>query len=294
MTTLIKPFNLSSSGADCLQTCERKYAHRYFLKTPFDGDYVDGPAKLRGSAFHKILELTNHDQGTYNHSVMQAVLNDFPKLCAIEDCARLQNALRQYWKLRMLNPRRVVARELSLTINFWTGVIDCVMERPDGTWIIQDQKTRGKCLDDEKEVAGWVRSSQQMCLYAKHAHDIAAACGLDASKFAGIILVEIEMPRIRKGKNESSFDFAQRLNAEPIKAREVFVPAHELKIDEVVKNFEMVRSRAHELQAAIQTEGLACAKQNKQNCKKYFEKCPYWSKCYGDAETTGDNYEDVL
>jgi hypothetical protein len=246
---------------------------------------------------HKVVELIQHDYKCYHRGILDKVAaeNQFNQP---HEIALIERAIREYFSM-IFDPTNRFPRLVKAEIRFESGLVkgflDSVWSDDRGNWIIADLKTRGMKVKPMPELAKELQYDQQLCLYSHNRFQIVEGLGLNPELFCGIILHEVEISRLKQGKNDTSEMFAARIQADrDCSHRATFVDHKTLRIAEVMKNFDEAASRAHILQQRVQTEGLECATKNTQSCNAFHSKCEFYSKCYGDTQPELPSFGDLL
>lgn len=281
---------VSHSGASTLQECERKYFFKYIVKIEKDVDFVTPDYFSFGQAFHKILEVTNHEHSNFSGSIAKGIIESH-KLDFNSDGARIFAMLRKYWVLHRACGLRCKKCEIKFTGTYTNGFVDAVMVEPCGKkWWIVDIKTAGQV---DNALPARIKLDQQLNLYAAFRASIAESCGLDPYEFAGIRYRESFKPLQVYKEGESFESFTSRCDA-GAKCREIIIPASELDSKKAYAEFCQNISRAHELENEYKkTQGLV-GRCNFKNCISYGRPCEYYSACYGKTYTESIGTANII
>jgi hypothetical protein len=276
---LVDPLVLSNSGVACMNDCERRFCHRYLLKTPKDPDFKDPAYFGFGRAFHGILEHTAGDPKRYSASAIGRPIVEKNGLNWDNDGAKISAMLRTFWLLAAQRPLAIAACEVEFENDIARGKIDAIGVDDQLNWYICDWKTTGVSLDLTKPAM--LRQDPQLCLYGALSEDIAAQLNLEPHKFAGVLLREIEKPRHRWKEGETFDSFHARISEKGNPAgRDMFVPIDELQWQDSYGNFLEAVKRARALQQEWIAGNETPGRQDTRNCKQWGSPCEFWSQCY--------------
>jgi hypothetical protein len=268
---------LSYSGMTCLQDCERKYVHRYVMKSKQDTDFETPNYFDFGSAFHKILELTSHEAKNFSAVNFEGIIKSYESLDYIADGGRIAALLRNYWLLHGQIPLFVAACELRLDLDKTTAVIDAIaVDKASGEWWIVDLKTTGMI---DATLPARISRDPQLNHYAACAPSIAKLMNLDLRRFAGVRYREGFKCRVEPKDNETFEKYTARVQPNS-KIREIVVASQDLKIPEVWESFMLAFETATRL-----TNEANAGRCNYNSCLKWGRPCEYFSQCYGRTFT---------
>lgn len=271
---------LSASGANMLQSCERKFVHNYILKTPKDPDWVTPGYFKFGRAFHEVLDVFNHDYRKFDKQTFLDICKK-KHLLPTDDAAKLAACLRSYFGTFPPTRFEIVGKEVKFKSKLLMGVIDLVLREPEGErWWLADTKTTGIKFEPREIAKAKLLNDPQIGIYTAFASEIAGYCGVVPEHFQGFLYRQVEKPRIRMKPNELFDDFNRRCGEPP--AREIRLDKDEIKHYEAYDNFLKLSERVWALQARIEEEkSIDCSTQNMKNCVEYGTPCQYFSRCYG-------------
>lgn len=292
----MKLLSLSYSGAETLNTCERKFCYKYLARLDIDADYVKKDYFSIGNAFHKVLELTGHDPAKFSQINFQGIVKSY-NLDPHEDGGRIAAMLRRYWVLHKAIPLAVVGTETKFEGTYTNGVIDATMVESGGltdeeanrmglanvkgAWWIVDLKTAGK---EDSSLPSRLQNDPQLNLYAAFRNVVAEKFNLDSNLFAGVRYRESFKPGQKVKAGESFSDWTTRCSA-GTSCREIVIPASRMDLKYSFDNFHKSVARAHELQQEFINEKRFVGRCNFKNCLAYGSPCEWYSKCYGRSYT---------
>lgn len=282
------PGPLSHSSAQTLLGCEQKYYFYKVAKIEQDPDYVKSDALSIGSAFHHILEKSNHEKPALLRQRLKECEKD-PDIRLPPDYFNLVHAMvLKYVRMHTKLGWKVLAVEFKLETEWFTGFVDAIMEDPKtNKWWIVDLKTYKSLY--RPGLPALIRDPQ-LTLYAGHAPMIAEMFNLDMDKFGGCRWRVVTKSTAKQKPAEEESAYILRLVNENIKAYDVAVPVEKMDIP---KRMGIHKSLYEKAQAM--GRGEVEPSRNYGNCMAYFSPCQYWSKCMGanhsDMESSVDVYE---
>jgi PD-(D/E)XK nuclease superfamily len=264
---------LSHSSASTLLECEQKYTHYKILKTPNDPDYEKSDALAIGSAFHWILEKSEHKKPRSITKDLAICVRD-PTIGLSEDDIPLVHAMVvKYLRLHDKMKLRVIAVEIEIRTDWFLGYVDMVMEDDDGNWYLGDLKT-WKSLSPG--TIQQLPKDPQLALYCGHYEYVAELLDLVPEKFAGAIWRVVTKTSAKRKANEEYLDYVKRLADKHLTAYHIPVPKSMMDSGE--------RLAAH-FKLWEKTIGLrkdpTKAMKNFKGCFSYFSPCQYFSRCHG-------------
>lgn len=268
---------LSYSGMTCLQDCERKYVHRYVMKSKQDTDFETPNYFDFGSAFHKVLELTNHEAKNFGSVNFGGIIESYESLDWVADGGRIAALLRNYWLLHGQLPLKIAVCEMRLDLDKTTAIIDAIAVDPtSGEWWIIDLKTTGMM---DATLPARISRDPQLNHYAACAPAIAKTLHLDIRRFAGVRYREGFKSRVEPKEGETFEKYTARVQSNS-KIREIVVASSDLKVAEVWESFSL----AYET-ALILTNNANAGRCNYNSCLKWSRPCEFFSHCYGRTFT---------
>jgi len=279
----MEPIVLSCSSAGMLQTCERKFVHRYILKTRDDPDWITPGYFKFGRAFHEVLDVFNHDYRKFDRQIFLDICKK-KHLLSTDDAAKLAACLRSYFATFPPTRFEIIGKEVKFKSKLLMGVIDLVLREVEGErWWLADTKTTGIKFEPREIVKAKLVNDPQIGVYTAFATEIAGYCGANPEHFQGFLYRQIEKPRIRMKPDETFDDFNRRCGEPP--AREIRIDRDEIKHHEAYDNFLKLSERVWALQQRIEEENsIDCSTQNMKSCVEFGTPCQYFSRCYGKTD----------
>ena len=267
---------MSISSATLQDSCLRKYFLKKIMRVAPDDDNVDDTDALRlGSAYHQVIELCQHDAKNYTTEI-------FEQACVEHKLGDKQrfttySCLTAYFKFRTKSQLRAVGCEIELgdENDGFIGYIDVVLVDKNGYWWITDLKTSGAL---SATVAARLPEDRQLSLYARYHSFVAAKCGLDDSKFAGVRYSSVAKSRTVVRATETMQQYAVRADTNII---EVEIPHWMLNPTDSWDWVVAARDRAMSLAASED----AWPPRHKA-CYEWNRPCEHWSHCHGGRTFT--------
>jgi RecB family exonuclease len=273
------PMNLSNSGVNTLQTCERKFVLKYIARVPVDPDHISPDYFAVGNVFHKTLELTKHEWKLFNMEMYKSIVKSY-NLDIVEDGAKIASMLRAYWRLHARESLEVVACEVKFDNGATNGIVDVIMrDNEHNVWWIVDLKTTGTV---DANLPARIKRDPQLNLYAAFRTELAHKYNLDVERFAGIRYREAYKPRIKAKVGETFEQYTMRCE-DTASVREIVVTVDELDSNTAFAEFTQLAQRAYELHGQFAATKSLCGRCNLNACFNYARPCEYFSWCYGDT-----------
>lgn len=259
---------LSPSSLSLFQACERRYWHYKVNKSEKDADFKDDSTALRvGSAFHKVLEETNHELDGVTFPQVKAWIAEFG---VGDEALRIMAMLAVYKDMHKRAGLKVIACEIELDLPEFIGYIDAIMVDDEEQWWISDNKTAAMFSSN---LIPTLPSHPQLNLYAKYADKIAEQLGLDMKNFGGCRYRVTTKSRLKRNKSETDKEYFDRLKTS-ISSKDIVIPFTYLDPDRIgevhSKVFAFTKRNKKE-------EAYKC---NYSNCLQYFKPCPWFSRCH--------------
>lgn len=283
--------SVSYSGGETLQYCERKYCLKYLAKVQQDSDYVCPDYFSIGNAFHKVLELTNHEAIRFGEVNFDGIIKSY-NLDPHIDGGRIKAMLMRYWAFHGSLPLKVVGCEKKFVGTYTNGVVDALMVESagkedlrrgltgvEGAWWIVDLKTSGK---KDALLPGRLRRDPQLSRYAAFRGAISE--NLDPKKFAGVRYRETFKPGQKEKEGETYAAWVERC-LKGTGVREIVVPASQLDLNVAKEDMLETQQRAHALQVEFCEKKELVGKCNFKNCMAYNRPCEFYSYCYKKSYT---------
>ena len=203
--------HLSPSGMRTLWTCEQRF---YFDKTNRIRT-ASRPAEL-GSAFHKYMELTRHQQHRFilNEPDLWDLVSKEYLTLDLFDRARLHAMALKYYQ--ELDPwEEVLECESEQNIGLYKGIRDVIVKNMTGKWIV-DLKTSGRPTIPEAEDIAY---TPQMMMYVLFDHEAKGVC-----------YRSIKTPTERPKVKETWDEFRDRIAS--VEVRNIWVPREDFDLAE--------------------------------------------------------------
>jgi hypothetical protein len=286
-------YKLSHSQLEVMKSCQRKYYHKYVLKTPVDEDYNPSRKALDyGSLVHYFAssyikgDLLKTDIYQFvTHDAKQLVFND-EHSCLYDDeneemlgkaCASCHFAA-QFVDDIINQGGEFIVSELRYETPFSTAIIDCIIKLNDVYYVV-DFKT-ATIKNGEIPELGKIATDPQLNLYAYFFSDIMEKLGVKDARLGGVAWCQIHKSALKYTKKANTIDdlYQRIVDESETPYRVISTRAEHLKSKEFVDNFN---------QLAIQADMLRNSKEepaaNFSACMGFFgsEPCPYWSRCHG-------------
>jgi hypothetical protein len=253
----------SASALKTFTACQQKYVHRYVLETPVDIDYKPSEAVNLGSAYHKLLELTDWSDKKYTPKLLVDVCEQY-KLVYNDDGAKLAAMLRAFWAVRDTT-ESCLAKEINVSKDDTQKVIiDAVIQKSNNDWYICDAKTTSKLCEF---LPHQLKTDIQMQLYHSFYPEIAELLQLSPDKYKGILYRQFKKPLQVYKEGESFESYTQRCKAD----------YREIKVyPDCNKDF---KAAVQGVNLLLKDATAAC--KNHSNCFAYHSKCEYFNTCHG-------------
>lgn len=261
---------MSVSSAALIKNCEQKWHHYKVNNYEPDVDHKKGDALLIGSAFHWIIEQTEHK--------WPKKIVPYLKKYSLEDeeftkdyYPLLIGMVWSYTKYFESTGLKLAAIEYAIKDKDFVGYIDSIPIDDEGNWWISDNKTWA--FVSTSQLAQLV-THVQLNTYAFYAAQIAEDLGLDIDKFRGCRLMITTKPKNKQG-NRSLKDFAEMMKELCI-TQDIEIPREILRPQHHYFNHQKMYERSQELR-----EGKDEPVRNYSYCFSYYNSCEYWSRCHG-------------
>lgn len=286
-------YKLSHSQLEVMKSCQRKYYHKYVLKTQADTDYEPSRKALDyGSLVHYYVssyikgDLIKADINKFvTHYAKQLVFNGEHSCLYDEEneemlgkaCASCHFAADFVEDIRQQGGEFIVS-ELRYETPFSTAIIDCIIKL-NGVYYVVDFKTATIKNGEIPELAK-ITTDPQLNLYAYFFSDIMEKLGIKDARLGGVAWCQIHKSALKYTKKASTIEelFERIINESETPYRVISAKTEHLKSKEFVDNFN---------QLAIQADALRNSKEepaaNFSACMGFFgsEPCAYWSQCHG-------------
>jgi hypothetical protein len=267
---------LSYSSFNLYMSCNRKYYLSKVAKCPIDSDASTDTTPFNfGKAFHKLLEIVNHDVSQITKRTIDEVC-EFYNLPKEEHGPHLFALLRHFKKIQAKNGLVATHCEVEITTPEFRGYIDVILKEADGNgWWIGDMKTASSYTQFTNSK---LHSDWQLNLYTKHLPQICEATGYKEEDFKGCRYLLNVKSRLRPKKDDDFRSYAERLEA-AITSFDIPVSKDELQPDTVYYIFKMAYKEIQSLHKMKDAQKYALP--NFNCCTSYFKACEFWSQCHG-------------
>lgn len=271
---------LSPSSASILRGCEQKWVHYKVNDTKYDEDYEEGDNLKIGKAFHWIIEQTEHKYPKRIVPYLKACTENEDILLEKDHYALIVGMVYSYTKYHAKSGLSIVAIEESIEDEKFNGHIDAIMKDKKDRWWICDNKTFAYFSPSQvSQFANHI----QMNLYSYFAPQLAEEHDLDMNKFMGCRLFITTKPRVKRKKDETIGEMAERLK-ELCATWDVEIP-----ISNMDPNLHMyLHDKLHTRSIKLRT-GNTAPSRNYDYCMSYFRPCQYWSNCHGSTYSEGSS-----
>lgn len=277
---------LSHSSAKTLLGCEQKYVHYKVKGTKPDSDYEKSDALAVGSAFHWILEKSNHEKPESILDELAKCESDPDILLPPSQGPLVHAMVLKYLRLHKRMEFKVLQIEFQILTDFVTGFVDALMQDPDGRWWIVDLKTAANFYQANVPL---LFLDPQLNLYAAHAEEIAERFDLDMAKFGGCRWRVTTKSRLKQKYDEDRMEYTKRL-LKSVKCYDIEVPIEKMAPMDTLERHNKIFARSKQLYSP-----KAKPSKNFGNCMAFFKPCEYWSKCHGGlySETDCDIVQEL-
>lgn len=266
---------LSPSSFQLFSACNRKYFLKKIAKADIDPDASEDTEAFRiGKAFHKVLEVTQHNLSGFSLDKIRAIVCGEYELSEHDHLPMIFAMLVKYKKVHDKSKLNTVACELILDLPDFYGIVDAIKSDNKGNWWICDMKTASSY---QPNLIPSLPSHPQLNLYAWKSREIAAARNLDPAKFMGVRYLLTTKTKLVRKASEGFTDYVSRaVNA--IKSLDFAIPKEALRPELVIKTHKL----ASEYIKKTEEEAFS---PNLGNCMSYHRPCEFWSRCHGNTFT---------